>query len=31
MEKYTNKNKFFGEIIDEKLKEEFKKDKSEVC
>ena len=29
MEKYTNKNKFFGEIIDEKLKEEFKKDKSE--
>jgi len=29
MEKYTNKNKFFGEIIDDKLKEEFKKDKNE--
>jgi len=26
MEKYTNKNKFFGEIIDEKLKDSIKKD-----
>ena len=29
MEKYTNKNRFFGEIIDEKLKESLKKDKSD--
>mgnify|MGYP003948509197 CR=1 FL=1 len=26
MEKYTNKNRFFGEIIDEKLKDSIKKD-----
>ena len=29
MEKYTNKNRFFGEIIDEKLKDSLKKDKSD--
>ena len=29
MEKYTNKNRFFGEIIDEKLKDSIKKDEND--
>ena len=29
MEKYTNKNRFFGEIIDEKLKDSMKKDEND--
>ena len=31
MDKYTNKNKFFGDIIDEKLKEENLKKTKRFC